>query len=200
MNLYYNIHLNNCWGWKLYATIEWIHSETSSHSAERNNDCMHAGSSGELRCTEDWIVTIWCIHWGLQGWLTLTDNCNLRSCRFFTRALMSCSLRTSLMMAIGSHTLFSERSFGAPNVHLVRIELCLHSKHWELRPLWVSVVHGWAGVAGHLVQSLSRICLLKFLLSSWSSFGRARWCRCYVRIWKERSKHTTRQYRVKWGW
>jgi len=146
------------------------------------------------------MVTIRFIRWGLQARLTLTVNCNLRSCLFITRAFKSRSLRTSLMMEIGSHNLFSDTSFGSPNIHLVRIELSLHSKHWELRPLWVSVVHGWAGVAGHLVESLSRICLLRFSLSSCSSFDRARWCRGYFRIWKQRSKHTTRQYRVKWGW
>ena len=146
------------------------------------------------------MVTIRFIRWGLQARLTLTVNCNLRSCLFITQAFKSRSLRTSLMMEISSHNLFSDTSFGGPKIHLVRIKLSLHSKHSELRPLWVSAVHGWAGVAGHLVESLSTICLLRFSLSSCSSFDRAWWCRSYFRIWKQRFKHTTRQYRVKWGW
>jgi len=42
---------------------------------------------------------------------------------------MSRTLQTSLMMEIGSHDLFSDKSFGDLNIHLARIELSLHSKH-----------------------------------------------------------------------
>jgi hypothetical protein len=171
----------------------WMHSETSSHSGQRNDDCMHPCSSGELRFTEDYMVPIRFIHWGLQAHITLTVNCNLRSRLFITRPFMSCSLQTLLMMTIGWHNLFSDSCFGGPNIQLVRIELSLHSKHWELRPLWVSVVHGGPGVAGHLVESQSRICLLRFSLSSCSLFDRARQCRSYFGIRKQRSKHTARQ-------
>jgi len=140
------------------------------------------------------------IRWGLQAGLTLAVDCKLRSGHFFTRAFISGSLQLSLMIEMIRHIRFSDTCFGGPNIHLVRIELSLHSRHWELRPLWVSAVHGWAGVAGHHVASLSRICLLRFSLSSCSSFDRARWCRGYFRIWTQRSKHTTRQYRVKSCW
>ena len=137
---------------------------------------------------------------GLQAHLTRTVDCNLRSCLFITRVYKSRTLRTSLMMGIGSRNLVSDVSFVGPNIHFVRIELSLHSKLWELGRLWVSVVHGWAGVVGHLVKSLSRICPLRFPLSSCSTFDRARWWRNYYRIRMQRSKHTTRQYWVKWGW
>jgi hypothetical protein len=115
------------------------------------------------------MLTIRFIRWAVQAHLTLTVNYNLRSCLFITRAFMSRSLWTSLMMENDSCNPFSDTSFGSPNIHLVRIKFSLHSKHWELRPLGVSVVHGWAGVAGHLVESLSRICLVRFSLSSCSS-------------------------------
>jgi len=146
------------------------------------------------------MVTIRFIRSGLQAHLTLTVNSNLRSSLFIIHAFKSRSLWTFVMMDIGSHNPFSDTSFGGPNLHLVRIELNLHSKHWELRPLWVSEVHGWAGVAGHLVESLSRICHVRLSLSSYSAFDRARWCRSNFKICKQRSKHTTRQYRVRWGW
>jgi hypothetical protein len=200
MSLNYNIDWNKCWGWKLYATMVWMHSETSSHSGQWNDHCMHGWSSGELKCTEEYMVTRRFIRWGFQARLTMTVNCNLRRCLFVTRTFKSRFLRTSLKMEISFRNLFSDTSFGGPNIHLVRIELSQHSEHWELRPLWVSVVHGWVEVAGHLVESLSRICLLRFSPSSCCSFDRARWCKSYFRIWKQRSKHTTRQYRVMWGW
>ena len=95
-------------------------------------------------------------------------------------------------MESGPHNLFSDMSFGGPNIHLVRIQLSLDSKISELRPLWVSAVHAWVGVAGHLAESLSRISLSRFsLLSFHSSFDRARTGRSYFRIWKHWSKHTT---------
>jgi hypothetical protein len=162
----------------------WKYSETSSHSGQRNDDCMPTCCSGELRCTEDRMVTIRFIRWGLEARPTLTANGNLWSYLLITRALMSRSLQTCFMMEISSHKQISDMSFGGPNIHEVRIELCLHSKHGEPRHLWVSVVYGWAGVAGHLVEFLSRICLLRFSLSSCSSCDRARWCRRYFRIWK----------------
>jgi len=140
------------------------------------------------------------LRWGLQPRLTVTVNCNLQSCLLFTESLKSRSLRTSLMMEIGSCNLFSDMSCHGPNIHLVRIGFSLHSKHWKLRHLWVSMVHGWAGVAGHLVESLSRICHVRFMHSSCSSLDRSWWCKSYFRIWKHRLKHTTRQYQVQSGW
>jgi hypothetical protein len=166
--------IKECWGWKLYAITVWMHSETSSHSGQRNEDWMPTCSCRELRCTEDWMVTIEFIHCRLHPRLTRTLDCNLRGCHCITRAFRSHSLRTAFMMRIGSHNLFPDTRYGGPNLHLVIIELGLHSKHWELNHLWVSVVYGWAGVASHLVESLSRICLLRFLLSSCSPFDRAR--------------------------
>jgi len=146
------------------------------------------------------MVTTKFISQGLQAYLALTLNCNCRSCLFIHWAFKSLSLRASLMMETGSHNQFSHQSFGGPNIDLFRIELSLHSKHWEHRPLWVSVVHGWAGVAGHLVESLSRIRLLGFSLSSCSSFDRAWRCRRYLGFGIRGPTILLRQYPVKWGW
>jgi hypothetical protein len=79
----------------------------------------------------------------------------------------------------------------AETYKLVRIELSRNSKHWKQRPYWVSKVHGWAGVAGHLAELLNRICLLRFSLCSSTSFDRPWACRSYFMISKHRSKHTT---------
>jgi hypothetical protein len=176
-----------------------MHSETSFNSGQQIDDCMHECGSGESRGTKDWMITIRFIHWGLQAGLPLTVNCKIRSCFWITGAFQSHFHWTSLMMEIGSHNLFSETSFGGPILHWVKINSGLHPKYWKLRPLWVCPEHEWAWIAGHLVESLSRICLLRFWLASCSSSDRPRWCRNYFWIWKQRSKYTTRQYWVKWG-
>jgi len=167
-----------------------MNSKMSSHSGQTNDDCMHAvqGNWGALK-----------IKWLLSD--SFARDCRLSllwqwiwnhwSCLFFTLAFKSLSLRTSLMMKIASHSLFSDMGFGGPNIHLVGIKWSLHWRDRVLRPLWVSAVHGWAGVAGHFVESLSRISLLRFSISSCSSFDRARCSRSYFRIWNQRSKHTT---------
>jgi len=158
-----------------------MHSEMSPQSWHKNDDCMHAvpgnwgapkinwlrldAFSGDCRLA---------IHWQLIS--------NLQSCLFCTGAVNSCSLCTYLIIEIRSHNLFLDTSFGSRNIHLVIIKLSQYSQHWKLRPLWVSVVHGWAGVAGHHVALLSRIWLLKFSLSSCSIIDRAWWCRSYFRI------------------
>jgi len=147
--------------------------------------------SGELRCTEDGMLLLGFNGRALQARLTLTVNCSLPSCIFFTGAFNILDLWTSPWMDIRSHNQCYDRSFGSLNIHSVRIQLCLHSKHWELRSLWVSAAHGWGGVASHLAKSLSRICLLRISLSGSSSFERARTCRSYFKIWKHQSKHTT---------
>jgi hypothetical protein len=95
------------------------------------------------------------------------------------------------MRGIGAQNPFSDTSVGGVNINWVKIEWSLHSKHLELRPLWVRVVNGWVGVASHHVELLSRISPVRFLLSSCSSFETSRWCRSYFRIWKHRSNHTT---------
>ena len=126
-----------------------------------------------------------------QARLTLTVNCTRWSCHFLTWAFKIFSLQTSLLMEFGSNNPISDTRFGGPNIQLVRFELSLHSLHWELRPHWVSAVHGWAGVASHLAWSLNRICLSRFLLWSSSSFDLDWTCRSYFRNSKNRSKHTT---------
>jgi len=40
---YYNIDLNKSWGWKQYAMMVWMYSETSSHCGQRNDACLLAG-------------------------------------------------------------------------------------------------------------------------------------------------------------
>jgi len=152
---------------------------------------MHVSSSRELRCTEDWIFLLSLIAWGLYAHFTRTVNCTLWCCDFFTPAIMIHCMQTSLLMKISWYNLLLCTSFGGPSMHLVGIQWCLHSTHWELWPVWLSAVHGWAGVAGHLAGSLSRISLLRFLLSSSSSFDRAWTFRSYFRISKHRSKRTS---------
>jgi len=145
----------------------------------------------KLNCTKHHMVMFWFDHWEVQACVTLTVNCTLRSCHFVTWAFMICSIGSSLLIINGSQNSFSDTSCGGRNIHLVRIQLGLHSKSWEVRLCGWSAVHGWAGVAGHLTESLSRICLLRFLLSSSSVFDRAQICRSYCTIWKHRSRHTT---------
>jgi hypothetical protein len=108
-------------------------------------------------------------------------------------------------MEIGSPNPFSDMSYSGPNIQVSHNWVKLEFKHWELRPHWVSTVHGWAGVAGHLAESLNRICLSRYLLCSSSSFDRAWACRSYFRISKHRSKHTTSsisssvRYKLAWS-
>jgi hypothetical protein len=152
---------------------------------------LHACSSEELRCTKVDIVMLGFNGWGWQAHLTLTVNCTVPSCLLIPQAFRI-SVGELCSMDISPHHLFSDTSFGSQNIHLVRIQLSLDSKIWELRSLWVSAVYVWVGVAGHLAESLSRISLLRFLLLSvHSSFDRARTCRIYCMIWKHWSKHTT---------
>ena len=137
-------------------------------------------------------------------WLCLdsmTEDCRLallwQSIALFVAVfswleLLRFFLSEFLLMDFGPYNPFSDPSFGGPNIHLFRIQFSLDSKTWELRPLWVSAVHGWAGIAGHLAELLSRISLLRFsLLSFHSSFDRARTSSSYFRILKHWSKHTT---------
>ena len=145
----------------------------------------------KLRCTKVYMVMLGFSGWGLQVRLTLTVNCTLQSCLFETWALQIVSLWTSLLMDIGWHNVISDMSSGGPNIQLVGIKLSLHSKHWELRPVWVSVVRGWAGDAGHRAESLNEICLLPFSLWSFRSFNRYWTCRSNFMISRNRSKHTT---------
>jgi len=167
---------------------------------------LHACSSERLRCTEAGMVMLGFNGWGLQVHLTLTVNCALHSCLLITRAfkivslgavfsllkLSRFSLSELLSKEIGPYNLFSDMSFGGSNIHFVRIQWSLDSMIWELRPLWVSAVHGWVGVSGHLAESLSRISFLRFLVLRFhSSFDRAQTCGRYFRIWKHWSKHTT---------
>jgi len=167
-----------------------MYSETSCHGGRRDDGCMHAVPG----------------NWGAPKlkWLCLdsmAEDCRLAwlwqlivlfVAVFSQLELSRFSLSELLSMEFGPHNLFSDTSFGGSNIHLVRIQLSLNSKIWELRPLWVSAVHGWAGVAGHLAESLSGISLLRLsLISFHSSFDRAQTCRSYFRIWKHWSKHTT---------
>ena len=168
----------------------WMYSETSCHGGQRNDGCMYAvlGNWGAPKLT----------------WLCLdpmADNCRLALlwqliALFIVVSswlkLSRFSLAELLSTELGPRNPFSDTTFGGPNIHLVRIQLNLDSMIWELRPLWVSAVHGWAGVASHLAELLSRISLLRFsLLSFHSSVDRARTCWSDFRIWKHWSKHTT---------
>jgi len=140
---------NTFWRWKLYATtMGWMLSEMSSHSGQRNDDCLHAvpGNWGAPK------IKWSCLDSTAGGWqalFTLTVNCTLRSPFVLNGALKHLSLQNSRWVDVGLYNLFSDMSFGGLNIDLVRIRLSLLSKHWELRPHWVSVEHGWAGVAGH---------------------------------------------------
>jgi len=126
-----------------------------------------------------------------QAWLPLTVNCTVWCCHCISWAFKSLSLRTSLLMEISSHNLFSDTRFGGPNIQLVRIKLNLHWMHWELTPHWLIAVRGWAGVSSYPAQSLNRLCLLRFSLWRSSSFNREWTGRIYFRISRHRSKHTT---------
>jgi len=168
----------------------WMYREISCHGRQKNNSCTHVvpGNWGAPK------LNGLCLN-------SMADDCSLCLLRQLIAlfvALLSWlkvsrfSLLELLSMEFGQHNLFSDMSFGGPIIHLVRIQFSVDSKIWELRPLWISAVHGWAGVASHLAESLSRISFLRFsLLSFHSSFDRARTCRSYLRIWKHWSKHTT---------
>jgi hypothetical protein len=162
----------------------------SCYGGQRNDSCMHAvlANWGALKLT--WL----CFD-------SMANDCRLVSlwqlialfvAVFWSLELSRFSFSVLLSMDFSPHNLFSNMSFGCPNLHSVWIQFSLDSKIWELRPLWVSVVHGWAGVAGHLAESLSRISGLRFsLLSIHSSFDGAGTCSCYFGIWKHWSKHPT---------
>jgi len=162
-----------------------------SHSRPRNDDCMDAVPGIE-------------VHQSVHGYAKIqslgivsspySDSSSHSSKLPFPHSSFQDSLshRTSSLMEICSPNSSSDLGFGATNIHSVHIELCVHSHHCELSPLWESAVHGWVGVASHLAKSQSRICHLRVLLSCSSSFDRARTCRSNSRISKHRSKHTTR--------
>jgi hypothetical protein len=154
--------------------------------------CVHACSSKELRCMKDYMVMQRFIGCGLGDQLTVTINCNLRSCHMFCEAFKIGAFGTSLIIEIDSLTQLSDTSCCRPNICVVRIALCLHSKHPGLSSLWVSAVRCRAAVAGHPVDLLSWISLVRLSISSCCSFDRAGCCRCNVTIWKQMPKHTTK--------
>jgi len=145
---------NKWWSGKLYATMIWKQSETSSHKGWRNDESMKVQ---EIEVRRRMYRYAW-IQW--LGIATQTVICTRWGCLFLPGAFKIPALRTSLLMNMCSHNLFSDMSFAGLNIHLVTIQLCLHSNRWELKPLWVSEVHGWVGVGGHLAESLTRICFL----------------------------------------
>jgi len=138
---------------------------------------MIACSSTKSRCTEDYMVMLGFNGCWLQAHLAQTVNCKLQSCQFLAGAFKILPHWTFLLIDFGSHNSFSNTSFGELNIQLVRIQFSLHSKYWKLRPPCVSAVHRWVAVAGHLAESQGRICLLRFLLLTSSSFDRAQTCR-----------------------
>jgi len=72
----------------------------------------------KLRCTKVWIVMLVFNGGGLQARFTLRVNCTVRSCVFLTWAFNIRSLRTSLLMEIGSYNLLSDTSFSGPNIQV----------------------------------------------------------------------------------
>jgi hypothetical protein len=167
-----------------------MYSETSCRGGQSNHGWMHAfpGNCGTPKLRR------LCLN-------SRAEDCRLGSLweliTLFVGVISSLelskfSVSVLLWMEFSPHNLFSDTRFGSPNIHVVRIQLSLNSMLWELRPLSVSAVHGWAGVGGHHAESLSRLSLLRFsLLSFHSSFDRAWTCRSYFRIWKHWSKQTT---------
>jgi hypothetical protein len=161
----------------------WMYSETSCHGWQLNDGWKHAvlGNWDALKLkwlclnsiAEDCRLAL---HWQLIALFIAV---------FSSLKLSSVSLLELLLMELGPHHQFFDTSFGCPNIHLVRIRFSLDPKIWELTPLGASAIHGWAGVAGHLAVSLSRLSVLRLsLLSIHSSFDKARTCRSYFRIWK----------------
>jgi hypothetical protein len=179
---------NKRWSWKLYATMVWMQSETSTHSGHRNDDCMHAvpANWGALKCKPLCLdsMTGDCRHALLWQSIVLgkVDYSELELSSFSLLKILS-------RKEIGSHNLFSDMSFGCPNIYLVRIQLSLQWKHWVLRLHSVSAIHGERELRA-ILQSQWSECVFwdshapgspDRSLTSWS----------YSRIGKHRSKHTT---------
>jgi hypothetical protein len=142
-----------------------------------------------MRCAQEYLVITRFFHSRLQAHCTMTVNCNLEV------------VVSSLKLA--SVTLFELLS-GWKSVHIIDLvirelvaQISIQSELMyafkQLRTeaslipcgIWVSMS------CHHLAASMSRICLLRFLLSSCTSFDRARGCSSYFRIWKQMSKLTT---------
>jgi len=152
---------------------------------------MHAYSSG---------------NWGAQKfkWLCLNSfagDCNLallcQLIALFVGVLSHRQLSTFSLFELDSwrksvHVIYLQIQISLAKIFkLVSIKLSRHLKHWELKPHWVSTVHGWVEVASHLAESLNRMCLVRFSLWCFSSFDWSGTCRSYFRISKCRPKLTT---------
>jgi len=166
-----------------------MHSETSSHSRQRNDDWMHTVPEIE-------------VHRKLKGyawnqWLGIASSPYSDSYLHSSKlSRLNVRFQDSLFELHSwwesVHIIyFPIQVLAAQTYQSVRTEFSRHSKHWELRYLWVSAGHGCVGVAGQLAESLNRICLLWFSLWSSSSCVGAQTCRSYFRISKHWSKHTT---------
>lgn len=146
------------WRGKLSSAIVWIHREWSLWW--RAAEWLHESSCVELRCGKIWMVMLRFTSWGVLANHDLKVNYTLCSCLFFTGALKVLSLWMTLQMEILVENLFPDTSFSQPNIHLVRIQLSLQSRHRERRHLWLSTVPGWGQASSHLAESLSRMCHL----------------------------------------
>jgi len=152
---------------------------------------LHASSPRELRCKEVWTVMLGFNCWELQAHHTLTVNCTLGTYLVRMHASKILPLWTALLIEISSHDRFSDMSDGGLMIHFDSIQLGLCAKytgHWDL---WVSMVHRWVGVGGHLVELLSTITDMQLKMSSCCSFDRSRCCCSNLKIWNCTSEHTT---------
>jgi len=95
---------------------------------------------------------------------------------------------------------FQRWILAAQRNQLVRIEFSRHSKHWELRPLSVSEVHGWEGVAGHLAESLNIICLWNSHSGAPALLIESEHAEAILEFESIDPITLLSQYRVKWGY
>jgi len=173
---HYNVDLKSMLGFKAICN-NGMNASTEVVSQRVENEWLNERSAGELGCMKVEVFLLCPDGFGLHSHNILTVYCTLWSYGFWTGVLKILSPRSAFLMEIGSRNPFAEMSIGGQFIHLIRIEFILPSMHWKLSVLSVSVIHEWAGVAGHLAESLSRICHLWFWLSSFSSFARAWTCR-----------------------
>jgi len=136
----YNVDFNYYWGWKLYAIMVWMHTETSSHSIRRNADCMH--TVPEIEVHQSLNGNTWILFLGIAC-SPYTHNCLHSSKMSFLNVwfkIHSCG--TLQLVELSSHNLFSDTSFVAKTFKLFRIKFSQYSNYWELWPCWISTVQG----------------------------------------------------------
>jgi len=149
--------------------VVWIHSERSYHSGQRNY-CPEV----ERNWTAPrfiWLCRIW---W--RG-LACSPYCDSE-----LQSSVLCILNSifhdiislnSVLMQIDFHYQFWDMCLGGPNMHWVQVLISLQYPYWELRPLWISAVQMVSGSCCLSSEWLSRIYLLRFSLSCFSSVEEA---------------------------